>query len=130
MHMTIKTILATTAMMFAISAVAQTTAAQTTASGSSAAGTNSTQASNASAKPARTTGRYIDDKTISAKISATFLADSELKSEDIKVETYKGVVHLTGSAISQDQINHAVHAARRTKGVKAVKSELEITPST
>jgi len=125
MHMTIKTILATTAMMFAISAVAQTTA-----SSSSAVDANSTQTSDANAKPARSTGRYIDDKTISAKINATFLADNALKSGGITVETYKGVVHLTGSAISQDQIDHAVHTARRVKGVKAVKSELEITPST
>jgi len=121
---TIRTILATTAVSFAISVNAQT------ASSDTAADTNTAQTSAAQAKPARSTGRYIDDKTISAKVNTIFLADSGLKSSGIKVSTYKGVVHLRGSAISQDQIDLAVQKARAVAGVKSVKNQLEVVPAT
>lgn len=127
MHTTIKTLLATTAMMFAVGAIAQTATNNNTPVDPS---TDTMQAPDAQAKPARSTGRYVDDKTISAKINAIFLADSGLKSGGIKVATYKGVVHLTGSAISQDQIELAVHKARSVTGVKSVTNDLEVTPAT
>ncbi|PLZ03557.1 transporter [Burkholderia sp. WAC0059] len=87
---------------------------------------SSAQASGNSATPTRSTGRYVDDKTISTKIDAEFLADTDLKSDGIKVRTYKGVVTLSGHATSQDQIDTAVEKAHTVDGVKAVRNRMKI----
>lgn len=123
MNTTIKTLLAITAVMFTIGVGAQTTVTNDT-------NTNTMQASDTHAKPARSTGRYVSDKAISTKINAIFLTDTDLKSGGIRVRTYRGVVHLTGSAVSQDQIDLAVHRARAVTGVKAVRNNLEVVPGT
>jgi len=121
MNTIVKSVLATSALMFAIAASAQVTPASSTDTS-----TGAMQASAAVAKPTRSTGRYIDDKTISAKINAEFLADTDITSRDIKVSTYKGVVHLRGTVPSQDQADAAVSKARAITGVKAVKSSLTV----
>jgi hyperosmotically inducible protein len=71
--------------------------------------------------------RYVKDSVITAKIKAK-LAEEHLGSlGHIKVETDKdGVVWMTGTASTQDEVNQAVAIARKTEGVKSVHSELTI----
>jgi hyperosmotically inducible protein len=70
------------------------------------------------------TGEYLDDMVISTKIRATFLGDARLKTFSIDVETYKGIVQLSGFVDSQQEAERAVQLARTIKGVKAVHNSL------
>ena len=80
-----------------------------------------------SAAPASTkesTGEYIDDAVITAKVKEAVLAEPSLKSAEINVETLKGTVQLSGFVRSRADINKAVEIARRVKGVKSVKNDM------
>ena len=72
------------------------------------------------------TGEYIDDTAITAKVKSAILGESSLKSAEINVETFKGVVQLSGFVNSQADINKAVEVARRVKGVKSVKNDMRL----
>jgi len=72
------------------------------------------------------TGEYIDDSVITTKVKAAILGESTLKSAEINVETYKGVVQLSGFVSSQADINKAVDVARGVKGVKSVNNDMRL----
>lgn len=72
------------------------------------------------------TGEYIDDSVITTKVKAAILDDKELKVTEINVETFKGVVQLSGFVTSQSDINRAVSVARGVGGVKSVKNDMRI----
>jgi hypothetical protein len=72
------------------------------------------------------TGEYIDDSVITTKVKASILEDQALKVAEINVETYKGVVQLSGFVNSQSDINKAVILARQVKGVKSVKNDMRV----
>lgn len=72
------------------------------------------------------TGEYVDDSVITAKVKAAIFNEPELKSAEINVETFKGVVQLSGFVSSQADINKAVEVARNVKGVKSVKNEMQL----
>ncbi len=69
-------------------------------------------------------GEYIDDATITTKVKSAFVADKTVSAMDVKVETYKGTVQLSGFAKSQNEINQAVAIARGVKGVQSVKNDI------
>jgi len=72
------------------------------------------------------TGEYVDDSVITAKVKAAILGDSALKVNEINVETFKGVVQLSGFVRSQADIDRAVQVARGVAGVKSVKNDMRI----
>jgi osmotically-inducible protein OsmY len=72
------------------------------------------------------TGEYIDDSVITAKVKAEILKDDTLKSSEINVETFKGVVQLSGFVNSQFDINRAVEVAGSVKGVTSVKNDMRV----
>jgi len=123
--LTIKALIATTASMLALSAVAQNTHTDSTSSEIGASGATTTTTTTSSTNK-RSATRYMDDKTISTKVNAKYLVDEDLKSRHLKVRTYKGVVHLTGFAASQDQADHAVAIAKDIDGVKSVRSSIQV----
>jgi hyperosmotically inducible protein len=123
--LTIKALIATTASMLALSAVAQNTHTDSTSSEMGASSPSATTSTTTSTNK-RSPTRYIDDKTISTKINAKYLVDDALKSRHLKVRTYKGVVHLSGYTASQDQADHAVAVAKDIDGVKAVRSSIQV----
>ena len=65
------------------------------------------------------TGEYLDDTAITAKVKAAIFNDPELKSAEINVETYKGVVQLSGFASAESDIWHAVDITRGVGGVRS-----------
>lgn len=69
-------------------------------------------------------GEYVDDASITAKVKAAVLGDDSLKSTEINVETYKGIVQLTGFVRSRADIDKAVQVAKGVKGVKSVKNDM------
>jgi hyperosmotically inducible periplasmic protein len=74
------------------------------------------------------TGEYLDDSVITAKVKSAFVADKQVSALDIKVTTFKGVVQLSGFAGSQQEIDRAVELAREVPGVKSVKNDIRRTP--
>ena len=72
------------------------------------------------------TGEYVDDSVITTKVKAAVLNEPSLKSAEINVETFKGVVQLSGFVSSQADINKAVEVARGVGGVKSVKNDMRL----
>lgn len=80
----------------------------------------------ASSPTQESTGEYLDDTLITAKVKAAILDDPSLKVTEIKVETFKGVVQLSGFVDSSIAANRAVELARGVKGVKSVKNDMRV----
>jgi hyperosmotically inducible protein len=72
------------------------------------------------------TGQYIDDTVITGKVKAALIEDPLTKAIEINVETFKGVVQLSGFVISQAAADRAVALARGVDGVKSVKNDMRI----
>jgi len=72
------------------------------------------------------TGEYVDDTVITGKVKAAILNEPTLKSAEINVETFKGVVQLSGFVSSQDNVNTAMNTARSVKGVSSVKNDMRV----
>ncbi len=67
-------------------------------------------------------GEYIDDTVITSKVKAAFAADPTVKATEVKVETFKGTVQLSGFVESRESAQKAVELARQVKGVKEVRN--------
>lgn len=72
------------------------------------------------------TGEYVDDSVITTKVKTAILEESSLKVAEINVETYKGVVQLSGFVSSRAAAGKAVDVARGVGGVKSVKDDMRI----
>jgi osmotically-inducible protein OsmY len=72
------------------------------------------------------TGQYLDDTVITTKVKAAVFNEPTLKSAEINVETFKGVVQLSGFVNSRADINKAVDVARHVEGVKSVKNSMRV----
>jgi osmotically-inducible protein OsmY len=72
------------------------------------------------------TGEYIDDTVITTKVKAAIFNEPSLKVSEINVETFKGVVQLSGFVSSQGDINKAVAVAHGVQGVKSVKNDMRV----
>jgi osmotically-inducible protein OsmY len=68
------------------------------------------------------TGEYIDDTVITSKVKAAFAADPTVKATEVKVETFKGTVQLSGFVESRESAQKAVQLARQVKGVREVRN--------
>lgn len=72
------------------------------------------------------TGEYIEDSVITTKVKAAIFNEPSLKSSEINVETFKGVVQLSGFVSSQAAVNKAVEVTRGVKGVISVKNDMHV----
>jgi hyperosmotically inducible protein len=72
------------------------------------------------------TGQYIDDSVITAKVKAAIFDNPTTKATEINVETFKGVVQLSGFVSSQDAANKAVELTNSVSGVKSVKNDMRL----
>jgi len=80
----------------------------------------------ATAPVATSVGTEIDDGVVTAKVKSALLADPDVKSFDLKVETRKGEVMLSGFVSSQAQVDRAILVARGVEGVKAVANKMDL----
>ena len=80
----------------------------------------------ASTPKQESTGQYVDDSAITTKVKAAIFHEPSLKSAEINVETFKGVVQLSGFVSSQANINEAVEVARGVSGVRSVKNDMRL----
>lgn len=72
------------------------------------------------------TGEYIDDSVITGKVKAAILNEPTLKVAEINVETFKGVVQLSGFVNSRADKSTAVGVTRAISGVKSVKDDMRL----
>jgi hyperosmotically inducible protein len=73
-----------------------------------------------------TVGTDVDDSAITTKVKSALLADADVKSADIKVETRKGEVQLSGFVDNQAQMDRAVAVAKGVEGVKKVDNNMSL----
>ena len=112
--------------------------ASTTPDTSSASTTSPTSATADTSSPASTTsstattgssgsnGNVVTDTVQTGKIKAAFASENGLKDSDISVDTKDGVVTLTGTAKSKEQIALATSVAQRQEGVNRVDSQVVV----
>ncbi|WP_129646088.1 BON domain-containing protein [Peristeroidobacter agariperforans] len=80
----------------------------------------------ASSQTKEGTGEYIDDSVITAKVKTAILGEPGLKVAEINVETFKGVVQLSGFVSSREDMDAAVKVARNVSGVTSVKNDMQL----
>lgn len=76
----------------------------------------------------KTVGETIDDATITARVKTSFINDPAVGALRIDVDTFKGVVTLSGRVKSKDEETKAIALAKAIRGVTDVKSTLLIQP--
>ncbi len=70
---------------------------------------------------------FVKDSVITTKIKAKLAADHPGSMKHISVDTDKdGIVWMSGTANTQDEVNQAVAIAKNTEGVKSVHSEIKV----
>ena len=74
----------------------------------------------------RGTGEYIDDTAISTKVKSALFADPDTSAVQVNIETYRGVVKISGFVDSQAKINRTVEVARSVEGVKEVRNNMTV----
>jgi osmotically-inducible protein OsmY len=72
------------------------------------------------------TGEYVDDAVITAKVKASIFNEPNLKASEINVETYKGDVQLSGFVAQPEDAQRAADVARGVKGVTSVKNDIRV----
>jgi osmotically-inducible protein OsmY len=71
-------------------------------------------------------GEAIDDTVITTRVKAAFIDDPTLKALEINVETFKGIVQLSGFVATRAEINQASSVARQIDGVTSVRNDILI----
>lgn len=72
------------------------------------------------------TGQYVDDSVITTKVKKAIFSEESLKSFQISVKTYKGVVQLSGFVDSAQKANKAGEVARSVEDVVTVRNDLVV----
>jgi osmotically-inducible protein OsmY len=76
----------------------------------------------------KTVGETIDDTTITTRVKTAMLNDPAVGGLSIDVDTFKGVVTLSGRVKSEAERQQAITLARRASGVNEVKDALQVEP--
>ena len=80
----------------------------------------------ASTPTGSSTGEMIDDTVITTKVKAAIFQDEELSASEINVETFKGVVQLSGFVSDRSDVPRAAVVARAVAGVVSVRNSLVV----
>lgn len=72
------------------------------------------------------TGQYLDDTAVTARVKTAIFNDGSLKSSEINVETYKGVVQLSGFVGTASDIQRAVQLTQSVNGVRSVRNDMRM----
>jgi osmotically-inducible protein OsmY len=76
----------------------------------------------------KSVGETIDDATLTTRVKTALVNAEDVPAASIDVDTFKGVVTLSGGVKTAAQRDKAVAAARKISGVKDVKSTIQINP--
>lgn len=72
------------------------------------------------------TGEYIDDAAVTARVKTALIREDQVKARHINVETFRGTVQLSGFVDSSDESQRAEEVARTVDGVQEVQNDLRI----
>ncbi|MEI6208148.1 MAG: BON domain-containing protein [Desulfuromonadales bacterium] len=72
------------------------------------------------------TGQYVDDSVITTRVKAAIFEEETLKTLQINVKTFKGIVQLSGFVDSAQRVNTAGDVAKRVDGVVKVENDLVV----
>jgi hyperosmotically inducible periplasmic protein len=73
-------------------------------------------------------GEYVDDSALTARVKGKFAEDKAVSAMAISVETFNGVVQLSGAAKSHEERSQAEALASKTSGVKSVRNAIMVRP--
>ena len=74
----------------------------------------------------RTTGEYIDDKTLNTRVRGALDESAEYKFPDVKVESFRGTVQLSGFVATAAQKGRAGEIAKNVRGVANVDNKITV----
>jgi osmotically-inducible protein OsmY len=80
----------------------------------------------ASTSNSTSTGEYIDDRAISAKVKTALHTDDDVSGFQVNVETFKGTVQLSGFVNTAAQAERAKEIARGVDGVEDVVNNITV----
>jgi osmotically-inducible protein OsmY len=72
-------------------------------------------------------GTYIDDSVLTTRVKAKFAENPTVSAMALSVETFQGVVQLSGMAKSTDERTLAESLARSTSGVRGVRNDIRVS---
>ena len=96
------------------------------ASAPAAAAPTAPTAGTGTAPAGTTVGTEIDDSVVTARVKSALLADNDTSSFEIKVETRKGQVQLSGFVDTQARIDNAIALTRKVEGVASVENGMTL----
>ena len=77
----------------------------------------------------RSAGEFSSDAALTAKVKTAIASDAGLGSASaININSYRGVVQLSGFVDSQEKIERAAQAARNVQGVQTVENNIRVRP--
>jgi hyperosmotically inducible periplasmic protein len=74
----------------------------------------------------RSTGEYIDDKSLAVRVHSALSDNPDYKFNDVNVNIFRGTVQLSGFVNSADQKSKAADIARGVQGVKDVQNNVTV----
>ena len=74
----------------------------------------------------QSTGEFVDDSAITAKVKTELIRDPVVKARQVEVETFKGIVQLSGFVDTEEQKSRAAEVARAISGVNDVKNNIAV----
>ena len=74
----------------------------------------------------RSTGEYIDDKSLTLRVHNALADNPDYKFNDVNVTVFRGTVQLNGFVNSSDQKSKAADIAKGVQGVKDVQNNLSV----
>ncbi|GAA5234918.1 BON domain-containing protein [Verticiella sediminum] len=74
----------------------------------------------------RSAGEYTDDTAITARVKLAFVNDEQVSALDINVETFRGIVQLSGFVPQREMAQRAEQIARGVEGVKDVRNDIRL----
>jgi len=120
---------ATTTTVSNTASTAPTTADTTTPNTPAVTASTTKEVSSATSSTAETgpaSANVVTDTIVTGKVKAAIATDNAMKDADISVKTENGVVTLTGSVKSPDQVTLAAALAQRQEGVSRVENQVAV----
>lgn len=74
----------------------------------------------------RPVGSQFSDSTITLKVTSRLVEDPEIRAVNIDIDTYQGVVYLSGVMLSQEQIDKVIQLTGSVRGVRIIKNNLQV----
>ncbi len=72
------------------------------------------------------TGEYIDNSAITAKVKSALASDDMVKAREINVDTFRGTVQLSGFVSTSAEKDRAGEIAAGVQGVREVKNHITV----